>query len=179
MQHGTVLTWQCCWVVEWLVDSFNAVWLVIHIHLYSQGQMTVVHLFWTDVLSGATAQVSLLSFVRRRPHLFFPRSYSPWVLDREPLFSPWWAAIVTSVRPYYAEPDRLGHKARSPLPCGSFFPPTPSVQRLWWWWWRQWWLLLWVHSWLAVITSLVYTVMRPLLKSVSQEYLWLWIIRES
>lgn len=117
------LSLQCCWVVEWLVVSFNAVWLVIHKHLYSQGQMTVVHLFWTDVLSGATAQVSLLSFMRRQLHLFFLRSYSPWVLDREPLFSPWWAAIVTSVRPYYAKPDRLGHKARSPLPCGSFSPP--------------------------------------------------------
>lgn len=86
----------------------------IHKHLYSQGQLTIVHLFWTDVLSGSTAQVSVLSFTQRRPRLSFPRSYSPRVPDREPLFSPRWAAIISSVWPYYAEPLRLGHAARGP-----------------------------------------------------------------
>lgn len=34
------------------------------------------------------------------------------MLDQHSLFSPWRAAIISSVRPYYAEP--LGHIARGP-----------------------------------------------------------------
>ncbi|KAL6102994.1 uncharacterized protein ACO6RY_02496 [Pungitius sinensis] len=43
-----------------------------HTHLYSQGQLTTVHLFWTHVLSGSTAQVSGPSVMQRLPHLFLP-----------------------------------------------------------------------------------------------------------
>lgn len=45
---------------------------LIHTHthtIFSQGQLTVVHLFWTDVLSSPTAQVSVLSLAWQQPRL--------------------------------------------------------------------------------------------------------------
>lgn len=53
-----------------------------------------------------------------------PRSCSPRVPDREPLFSPRWAAIISSLWPYYAEPLRPGHTARGP--CHVAVPPPPK-----------------------------------------------------
>lgn len=129
-----------------------------HTHTYSQGQLTTVHLFWTDVLSSSTAQVSVLSFTRRRPHLVFSSSsHSTRVPDREPFLSAWWAAIISACLSVLCRAPSPRTRGKRPLPCGSF--ATPSVQRLWWPWW-----LPCLCSWLALIAPLVYTVVQPLSK---------------
>lgn len=98
----------------------------VHKHLYSQGQLTVVHLFWTDVLSGATAQVSVLSFMRRRPpfFFFFPLPQVVLFLSAGPR-----ASLQSMVGSHYLFCQTILCRApwthnKRPWPCGSF--PTPK-----------------------------------------------------
>lgn len=118
------VTWHCSNLAVlmsgWI--SFNAVW---HTHTHRASWLSYTS--FGLMCCQASPLRFLLSLMWRRPHFFLPRSYSHWVLDQEPLFSPWWAAIISSVWPYYA-----GHfffflprtHVKRPQPCGSF--PTPK-----------------------------------------------------
>lgn len=98
----------------------------IHKHLYSQGQLTIVHLFWTDVLSGSTAQVSVLSFTRRRPHFIIPQvvlssSAGPRASFQSMVGSHYLFSLTILCRAPL--PWTYGKR---PLPCGSSPPPAPK-----------------------------------------------------
>lgn len=120
-----------------------------HTHL-----LTTVHLFWTNVLSGSTAQVSGPSFVQRLPHLFPPPGVVLSLSARSPF----------SVRGGPPNPARLTVLCSAPFALDTRQEAAvmwrfglPSVQRLW----RRRWLWC-VCSWLALAASLVYTVVQPL-----------------
>lgn len=177
-----MLTWQCRWVVEWLVVvSFNAVWhaYCTHKHLYSQGQLTIVHLFWTDVLSGSTAQVSALSFMQETAPFLFPPQVvlSPSAGPR--------ASFQSTVGGHYlfcltilCRAPSPWTRGKRPSPCGSFFPHSKCSETV---------MMVMIVMMTAVPLFMVSTHRLSGLhcsatfikKSVSQEYLWLWIIRES
>lgn len=77
-------------------DEWSVLVLCSVTRTHSQGQLTIIHLFWTDVLSGFTAQVSAALLRAETSPSYFS-------LGRTLLECPWRAALISSVWPYYAE----------------------------------------------------------------------------